>query len=88
MGAITFDTSAAFAAEMDARDPLATFREQFHIPPGPDGCSSIYVLAQIAIDVTKKPSEVAHQRRQSDKLDYELRVEKSKPGIVKVVPLG
>jgi hypothetical protein len=54
-----------------------------------DGCSSIYVLAQIAIDeVPKKLSEVAHQRRQSDKLDYELRVEKSKPGIVKVVPLG
>jgi len=43
MGAVTFDTSASFAAEMDARDPLATFRQQFHIPPGPDGSPSIYL---------------------------------------------
>jgi len=43
MGAITFDTSASFAAEMDARDPLAAFRQQFHIPPGPDGDPSIYL---------------------------------------------
>jgi hypothetical protein len=28
-----------------------------------DGCYSIYVLAQIAIEVPKKLSEVAHQRR-------------------------
>lgn len=37
-----------------------------------DGCSSIYELAQIAIDAQKKLSAVAHQRRQSDILDYEL----------------
>ena len=37
-----------------------------------DGCSSIYGLAQIAIDAQKKLSAVAHQRRQSDILDYEL----------------
>ena len=43
MGAITFDTSASFAAEMDARDPLAMFRQQFHIPPGPDGSPSVYL---------------------------------------------
>ena len=43
MGSITFDTSASFAAEMDARDPLAAFRQQFHIPPGPDGNPSIYL---------------------------------------------
>jgi kynureninase len=43
MGAITFDTSASFAAEMDARDPLAMFRQQFHIPPGPDGRPSVYL---------------------------------------------
>ncbi len=41
--AITFDTSASFAAEMDARDPLAHFREQFHIPPAPDGSPSVYL---------------------------------------------
>ena len=43
MGAITFDTSASFAAAMDARDPLAMFRQQFHIPPGPDGNPSVYL---------------------------------------------
>ena len=43
MGAITFETSASFAAEMDARDPLASFRQQFHIPAGPDGSPSIYL---------------------------------------------
>jgi kynureninase len=43
MAAITFDTSATFAAEMDARDPLAPFREQFHIPPAPDGNASVYL---------------------------------------------
>ena len=36
-----------------------------------DGCSSIYVRAQIAIEVPKKLSEVAQQRRQGDKLDCE-----------------
>lgn len=43
MSAITFDTSASFAAEMDARDPLAPLRERFHIPPAPDGNPSVYL---------------------------------------------
>src|SRR5262252_5025970 len=43
MGAITFETSASFAAEMDARDPLARFRPQFHIPPALDGSPSVYL---------------------------------------------
>jgi kynureninase len=43
MAAITFNPSASFAAEMDARDPLAPLREQFHIPPAPDGGPSVYL---------------------------------------------
>ncbi len=43
MAAFTFDTSASVAAELDARDPLAAFRQQFHIPPGPDGSPSVYL---------------------------------------------
>jgi len=43
MAAIAFNTSASFASEMDVRDPLAPFREQFHIPPAPDGSPSIYL---------------------------------------------
>ncbi len=37
-----FDTSAGFAAQMDARDPLASFRQKFHIPLAPDGSEVIY----------------------------------------------
>ena len=43
MATTAFNTSASFATEMDARDPLAPFREQFHIPPAPDGSPSIYL---------------------------------------------
>jgi kynureninase len=43
MGAMVFDTSASCAAEMDGRDPLSAFRDQFHIPPAPDGSASVYL---------------------------------------------
>jgi kynureninase len=42
MAVAAFNSSTNFAAEMDARDPLAAFREQFHIPPAPDGSPSVY----------------------------------------------
>jgi kynureninase len=38
-----FNTTAAFAAEMDARDPLAKYRGQFHFPKASDGSESIYL---------------------------------------------
>src|SRR5579871_2309386 len=38
-----FETSTGFAAEMDARDPLAPFRKQFCIPAAPDGTESVYL---------------------------------------------
>ena len=37
------DTSIGFARDQDAHDPLAIYRQQFHIPPGPDGAESIYL---------------------------------------------
>ncbi len=43
MGTTTFDASDSFPAQMDALDPLAMFRQQFHIPPGPDGSPSVYL---------------------------------------------
>jgi kynureninase len=43
MAAVSFNRSLSFAAEMDASDPLAPFREQFHIPPAPDGGPSVYL---------------------------------------------
>ncbi len=39
---MTYDASSAFAAAQDAADPLATFRQEFHIPPGPDGQPTAY----------------------------------------------
>jgi hypothetical protein len=45
--------------------------EELHVRP-PDGCSSIYELAPIAIDAQKKLSAAPRQRRQSGILDYEL----------------
>lgn len=41
--AAQFNTSASFAAEMDARDPLASFRDQFHVPHAPDGSDAVYL---------------------------------------------
>ncbi|SMB93555.1 Kynureninase [Hymenobacter roseosalivarius DSM 11622] len=38
----TFHATPEFAATLDAQDPLRRFREQFHIPPTPDGGESIY----------------------------------------------
>ncbi|MBD2766901.1 kynureninase [Hymenobacter sp. BT664] len=33
----------SFAADLDAADPLAAFRQEFHIPPGPNGQPSVYL---------------------------------------------
>ena len=38
-----FRADAGFAREMDARDPLAKYRERFLIPRGPDGKDSVYL---------------------------------------------
>jgi len=37
------DTSIDFARKQDAADSLAIYRQQFHIPPGPDGSDSVYL---------------------------------------------
>jgi kynureninase len=38
-----FRADAEFAREMDACDPLAKYRERFHIPKGPDGADCVYL---------------------------------------------
>ncbi len=43
MAATEFSTTAAFAAEMDAADPLALFRQRFHIPKAADGSECVYL---------------------------------------------
>jgi len=39
---IKFEPTREFAAAMDARDPLASFRERFHIPKRPTGQDCLY----------------------------------------------
>ena len=39
---IKFDPTREFAAAMDANDPLASFRERFHIPKRPNGQDCLY----------------------------------------------
>ena len=34
---VTFNESESFARDMDAADPLKSFREQFHFPVAPGG---------------------------------------------------
>ena len=38
----TFRIGEDFARDMDAKDPLRSLRDEFHIPPGPDGRPSRY----------------------------------------------
>jgi kynureninase len=40
---IAFRADAAFARQMDEGDPLAKYRERFHIPKGPDGADCVYL---------------------------------------------
>ena len=40
---MTFQPTPEFAAHLDHQDPLGRFRDQFHIPPGPNGKESIYL---------------------------------------------
>jgi kynureninase len=43
---IEFKATKEFAAAETARDPLANFRERFHIPKMPDGSDCIYLCGQ------------------------------------------
>lgn len=43
MAATGFEASESFAREMDARDPLAMFRERFHFPRAADGHAWVYL---------------------------------------------
>lgn len=40
---IKFEPTLEFASQMDARDPLANFRERFHMPKRSDGRDGIYL---------------------------------------------
>jgi kynureninase len=61
MATARFDSSASFAAEMDARDPLAGFRRQFLVPPAPDGSESVYLCGHSLGLQPKKAREYIEQ---------------------------
>ena len=44
MTAAAFQATEQFAREMDARDPLAHFRDRFHFPAAPDGSRAVYLV--------------------------------------------
>jgi kynureninase len=62
--AAQFDTSASFAAEMDARDPLASFRDRFHIPRAPNGGEAIYLCGHSLGLQPKRVREYVEQELQ------------------------
>src|ERR1700735_4331704 len=41
-----FNATKEFAAAQSARDPLASFRERFHIPKKADGSDCVYLCGQ------------------------------------------
>ncbi|MFZ0522016.1 MAG: kynureninase [Candidatus Acidiferrales bacterium] len=43
MAVSRFETGRDFAIEMDARDPLAAYRDRFHIPNALDGADCVYL---------------------------------------------
>ena len=46
MALFEFDITKDFAAAMDIRDPLAAYREHFHIPRTPGGADCVYLSGQ------------------------------------------
>ena len=41
---MAFSIDAGTAADLDVADPLAAFRDEFHLPAGPDGSPQIYFV--------------------------------------------
>src|ERR1700685_4542827 len=46
MSSMEFNATKEFAAAQSARDPLASFRERFHIPKKADGSDCVYLCGQ------------------------------------------
>jgi len=100
MAASSFDTSLTFAAEMDARDPLARFRDEFHIPPTPDGSASVYLCGhslglqpkrareyvEIELEDWAKLAVEAHFRGRNPWMPYHRSLTASMGGIVGAEP--
>ncbi len=61
MASVAFETSISFAATLDARDPLAAFRERFHIPRAPAGGEVVYLCGHSLGLQPKNARDYIHQ---------------------------
>jgi kynureninase len=68
MATTAFGAGENFAREMDAKDPLAHFRERFHIPKTADGADTIYLCGH---SLGLQPKNVRNYVEQELK-DWEL----------------
>ena len=59
--AAPLSTAPFDAAALDAADPLAAFRQEFHVPPGPDGQPSIYFCGN-SLGLLPKAARAAVER--------------------------
>ena len=57
----TYAPTPAFAAAQDAADPLARFRQEFHIPPGPGGQPVAYFCGN-SLGLLPKAARLAAER--------------------------
>ncbi len=58
---MAYDTSPAFAAAQDAADPLAHFRQEFHLPAGPSGQPAAYFCGN-SLGLLPKTARAAAER--------------------------
>jgi len=57
-----YKNTLEFAKELDQQDPLANFRNQFHIPKNPDGTDQIYLCGNSLGLQPKKNQRIPSRR--------------------------
>ena len=68
MASILYETTEHFAADMDARDPLAEFRQRFYFPKTADGSACVYLCGH-SLGLQPK---TAREYVESELKDWEL----------------
>src|SRR5207237_9910269 len=58
---MTFSADEKFALQLDAEDPLRSFREKFHLPLGKDGKPLIYLAGNSLGLMPKSAKEIVEQ---------------------------
>ena len=58
---MTFSTEEKFARQLDAEDPLRSFRDKFHLPLGKDGEPLIYLAGNSLGLMPKTARQIVEQ---------------------------